>query len=151
MATLASFQSTVHNLYLRSLPSSCPSSSSTTTAGLANFSNPSAKLKTLSYISTFLNPSDKLKYTTFTPRRNRGISLVVRMTWDGPLSSVKLIIQGKNLEVSVKPLSSIPLQTYKIAEIVLHFPVRYYISISLFVLEGNLVSAEYFVYDCLVD
>ncbi|KAK9093745.1 hypothetical protein Scep_025214 [Stephania cephalantha] len=31
---------------------------------------------------------------------SRGRSLVVRMSWDGPLSSVKLILQGKNLDMT---------------------------------------------------
>ncbi|KAK4277645.1 hypothetical protein QN277_015609 [Acacia crassicarpa] len=44
-----------------------------------------------------------LKYTTsstITRKSNRGGALAARMTWEGPLSSVKLIIQGKNLELT---------------------------------------------------
>lgn len=45
----------------------------------------------------------KFKYAAAfatTPTKRGGGSLNVRMSWDGPLSSVKLIIQGKNMEVS---------------------------------------------------
>ncbi|CAN6564668.1 unnamed protein product [Malus baccata var. baccata] len=52
--------------------------------------------------SNFLNPSKNLKPIAIAirPRKWRGKSLSVQMSWDGPLSSVKLIIQGKNLELS---------------------------------------------------
>ncbi|KAM1254236.1 hypothetical protein ACFX2J_042013 [Malus domestica] len=52
--------------------------------------------------SNFLNPSNNLKpiVIAIRPRKWRGKSLSVQMSWDGPLSSVKLIIQGKNLELS---------------------------------------------------
>ncbi|XP_004502759.1 ribosome-binding factor PSRP1, chloroplastic [Cicer arietinum] len=45
----------------------------------------------------------KFKYAAAfatTPTKRGGGSLNVRMSWDGPLSSVKLIIQGKNMELS---------------------------------------------------
>ncbi|KAB2596877.1 ribosome-binding factor PSRP1 [Pyrus ussuriensis x Pyrus communis] len=52
--------------------------------------------------SNFLNPSKNLKPIAIAirPGKCRGKSLSVQMSWDGPLSSVKLIIQGKNLELS---------------------------------------------------
>ncbi|KAL5567662.1 hypothetical protein UlMin_024237 [Ulmus minor] len=50
--------------------------------------------------STFFNPN-KISLVRIIPRKKcRGSSLSVSMSWDGPLSSVKLIVQGKNLELS---------------------------------------------------
>lgn len=54
-------------------------------------------------ISGFLN-SDFLGYAirSIKPKissQSNNQSIVVRMSWDGPLSSVRLIIQGKNLDV----------------------------------------------------
>ncbi|KAL5539143.1 hypothetical protein UlMin_043222 [Ulmus minor] len=49
--------------------------------------------------STFFNPN-KISLVRIIPRKKcRGSSLSVSMSWDGPLSSVKLIVQGKNLEI----------------------------------------------------
>ncbi|KAG2399598.1 ribosome-binding factor PSRP1, chloroplastic [Vigna umbellata] len=49
--------------------------------------------------TTFLGHTVSLKYAA-TSTTNTGRSLSARMSWDGPLSSVKLIIQGKNLELT---------------------------------------------------
>lgn len=81
MATLFNFNSTLRpSCYHPSSPSS----------SYPHF------FKTLS--TTFLGHTVTLKYAatsaSIPPR-----SLSAHMSWDGPLSSVKLIIQGKNLEV----------------------------------------------------
>ncbi|RZC07375.1 Ribosome-binding factor PSRP1, chloroplastic isoform B [Glycine soja] len=82
MATLFNFNSTLRpSCYLPLSPSS----------SYPHFSN------TLS--TTFLGHIVTLKYAA-TSTSNRGRSLSTRMSWDGPLSSVKLIIQGKNLELT---------------------------------------------------
>ncbi|KAL3014937.1 hypothetical protein AAZX31_06G130400 [Glycine max] len=82
MATLFNLNSTLRpSCYLPLSPSS----------SYPHFSN------TLS--TTFLGHIVTLKYAA-TSTSNRGRSLSTRMSWDGPLSSVKLIIQGKNLELT---------------------------------------------------
>ncbi|QCE15478.1 putative sigma-54 modulation protein [Vigna unguiculata] len=82
MATLFSFHTTLRpSCYLPSSPSSPPHP----------FSN------TLS--TTFFGNTVSLKYAA-TSTTNSARSLSARMSWDGPLSSVKLIIQGKNLELT---------------------------------------------------
>lgn len=60
--------------------------------------------------STFLNPSTNLRahISNLSSRERKSyISLpLIRMAWDGPLSSVKFILQGKNLDVLYCPLFS---------------------------------------------
>ncbi|WVZ20876.1 hypothetical protein V8G54_008198 [Vigna mungo] len=87
MATLFSFHTTLR-------PSSYLSSSLSSPYLLLPphpFSN------TLS--TTFFGQTVSLKYAS-TSTSNSACSLSARMSWDGPLSSVKLIIQGKNLELT---------------------------------------------------
>ncbi|KAL6972169.1 Ribosome-binding factor psrp1, chloroplastic [Sarracenia purpurea var. burkii] len=53
--------------------------------------------------SNFLNRPSFVYFKTHDPvplRNSRSKSLVVRMAWDGPLSSVTFILQGKHLELS---------------------------------------------------
>ncbi|XP_028806728.1 ribosome-binding factor PSRP1, chloroplastic [Neltuma alba] len=62
----------------------------------SSHSKPSTKLR------TSLTRFEILRCTsgTITRTSNSGGALAARMTWEGPLSAVKLIIQGKNLELT---------------------------------------------------
>lgn len=74
------------------------------------YSSPATALSlTLSSTSSgFLNSAFK-KNEVNVPVRNRvAKSFGIRMSWDGPLSSVKLILQGKNLEVTLLTLLLFP-------------------------------------------
>ncbi|KAG6621149.1 hypothetical protein I3842_Q032600 [Carya illinoinensis] len=104
-------QPTLHQFHISSSSSSPSSSysfySSSATVSLFSFTTLPTKLPnslalTLSsYKSSFLK---NLKPVSLTPRTNHGngSSLSIRMSWGGPLSSVKLIIQGKTWRYTVK-------------------------------------------------
>lgn len=102
MASLVcSSQPTLHQPHISSLSLS---SSSLPTVSLRSSTTFSTKpRKSLAFTFSFYKSSflENLKPISLTPRRSHGNgnSLSTRMSWDGPLSSVKLIIQGKNLEV----------------------------------------------------
>ncbi|XP_022922607.1 ribosome-binding factor PSRP1, chloroplastic [Cucurbita moschata] len=90
-------------------PSSSSSSSSTVSTFPTSFSLPtstnSAVLKThalSSHASAFFNSCNHCFRTIVVAPRKRHAtrSFSIRMSWDGPLSSVKLIVQGKNLELT---------------------------------------------------
>ncbi|KAI3933177.1 hypothetical protein MKW92_009780 [Papaver armeniacum] len=58
-----------------------------------------------SHHSNFINPNSTHLFSSSlqiksTPNKNNNKSSVVQMSWAGPLSSVKLILQGKNLDIS---------------------------------------------------
>ncbi|OMO95078.1 Ribosomal protein S30Ae/sigma 54 modulation protein [Corchorus capsularis] len=102
MATtlLASSQTSFrHPISASASSSPCPSSSA---SSVSLFNSLKPRIPSLfSYKSSFLNPvGNSFKYIETEPRKSRTPSLTVRMSWDGPLSSVKLIIQGKNLELT---------------------------------------------------
>lgn len=90
----------------------CSSSSSTTTTTATTGSLTSCSTKpqvlslssstSYSVLSSRFTSLDNVPFKISRPR-----SLAIRMAWDGPLSSIKLIIQGKNLEV----LPTLPLHT----------------------------------------
>ncbi|KAL7584677.1 ribosome-binding factor PSRP1, chloroplastic [Lactuca sativa] len=73
------------------VPQSCPLSSS---SSLSFSSNKSSFFNSSSQcFKIFVHSLPKNSITKQTPS-------LIRMSWDGPLSSVKLILQGKNLELS---------------------------------------------------
>ena len=95
---------------LLSAHSLTPSSSSSTTVSTfpTSFSLPTStnsavlKIHALSsHASAFFNSCNHCFRTiVIAPRKRHATrSFTIRMSWDGPLSSVKLIVQGKNLEV----------------------------------------------------
>lgn len=81
--------------------SKCYLSSSSSSISVVISSRKPQLPKTLSHKFNFFCPFSEKNYklVQMKPRKLQTKSLPVRMSWDGPLSSVKLIIQGKNLEV----------------------------------------------------
>ncbi|XP_041012701.1 ribosome-binding factor PSRP1, chloroplastic isoform X2 [Juglans microcarpa x Juglans regia] len=133
---LYSLQPTLHQFHISSSsssPSPSPSSSfCSPSATVSLFSSttlptklPNSLALTLSsYKSSFLK---NLKPVSLTPRTNHGngSSLSIRMSWGGPLSSVKLIIQGKNLEhVEEKVGKAVAKHSHLVREVDVRLSVR---------------------------
>uniref|UniRef100_A0A5B7AF45 Sigma 54 modulation/S30EA ribosomal protein C-terminal domain-containing protein n=1 Tax=Davidia involucrata TaxID=16924 RepID=A0A5B7AF45_DAVIN len=95
MATLLQATFHHHHPYI-----SCSSSASS--LSLSNSSSKPSLFTLSSHHSNFLNPSINLICNEIVPltKKNRTKLLAIRMSWDGPLSSVKLILQGKHLELT---------------------------------------------------
>ncbi|XP_022870785.1 ribosome-binding factor PSRP1, chloroplastic-like, partial [Olea europaea var. sylvestris] len=90
------------NLHFNHHPlfSSCSSSSSSPVLlSLICWSSNAQPFALSSQNSSFLSSGFRSHEIVFV-RNSTGKSMGVRMSWDGPLSSVKLIIQGKNLELT---------------------------------------------------
>ncbi|CAN4099139.1 unnamed protein product [Withania somnifera] len=93
MVTLSLSPSTTFHC-IHSYPTSSSSSSSSASASPAL----SFTLSSSSY--GFLNSAFKMNDINVPVRNKVSKSMGIRMSWDGPLSSVKLILQGKNLELT---------------------------------------------------
>ncbi|CAF1716296.1 unnamed protein product [Brassica oleracea] len=91
MTTLLGFSQTKFHHCNVSI-SSPPCSSSSTVVSMAGRRSDSKTFR-----SGFLG---RITYQDRLPSTGRRSSLTAKMSWDGPLASVKLIIQGKNLELS---------------------------------------------------
>lgn len=85
--------------------STSSSSSSSSSGLLSKFSclNNSYRFSFLSQNSSFLGLGFKA-HDTLVIKNGIKRSFGIKMSWDGPLSSVKLILQGKNLEVPFSTL-----------------------------------------------
>lgn len=97
MATLLGFSQTKFHHCGVSI-SSPPCSSSSTAVSMVGPSRTDSK----TFRSGFLGRiayDDRKRVGSESGKMCRRSSLGVKMSWDGPLASVKLIIQGKNLEV----------------------------------------------------
>ncbi|KAE8705492.1 Ribosome-binding factor PSRP1 [Hibiscus syriacus] len=99
---LASSQTSFHHpISLSDSSFSCPSSSSSSSASSSVSLFTLSKPRIPSFKSSFLNPiGNSFKCIEMEPRKRSIGSLTVRMSWDGPLNSVKIIIQGRNLELT---------------------------------------------------
>lgn len=99
MATLSlspSVGTTFHCLHSYTTGSSSYSSSSSS----STTTTPTLSLTLSASGSGFLNSAFKKNEVNVPVRNKVTKSLGIRMSWDGPLSSVKLILQGKNLELT---------------------------------------------------
>ncbi|XP_006394705.2 ribosome-binding factor PSRP1, chloroplastic [Eutrema salsugineum] len=98
MATLLGFSQTKFHHCSVSI-SSPPCSSSSTAVSMVS----SSRTESNTLRSGFLGRvayDDRRQVGSGSCKLGRRRSLAVKMSWDGPLASVKLIIQGKNLELS---------------------------------------------------
>uniref|UniRef100_A0A1J3KA77 Ribosome-binding factor PSRP1, chloroplastic n=1 Tax=Noccaea caerulescens TaxID=107243 RepID=A0A1J3KA77_NOCCA len=98
MATLLGFSQTKFHHCGVSI-SSPPCSSSTTVVSMVGPSRTESKTFRSGFLGCIAY-DDRKSVGSESGKMGRRSSLAVKMSWDGPLASVKLIIQGKNLELS---------------------------------------------------